>query len=168
LSALLSAAMTGPDGHVVAFEPSPITLERLKRNVAINQAFNISIIDRAAADFEGQAPFCEQGSRSRMGRYSAGKPAALTTVSTVRLDDFVYRDGHRAPHLLKIDVEGSAGLCLAGMQELLSSQRPTILLELHDPEEEADVRGLLTSHGYTSASLSKDNTFPRHSLAEPK
>ena len=60
--------------------------------------------------------------------------AETISVPGIHLDEFVYRDRHPPPQVIKIDIEGGEVLALPGMQRVLLESRPLVLLELHGPE----------------------------------
>lgn len=74
------------------------------------------------------------------------------TVPLRRLDHYaeVVR-GKRA--LMKIDVEGSEDVVLAGAPALLSQSAPTIIFESNDPAKRSGLHALLARHGYVVSDL---------------
>jgi FkbM family methyltransferase len=162
---LLFATLSGPEGRVLAFEPSPVNFRRLRRNVELNRERNVTLQNCAVSDAEGAALFAEAGTMSRIiPRESTGKNQDLE-VRTIRLDDFIYRDGHNPPAVVKIDVEGHAGRCLAGMQRVLREAKPTLLYELHDPHEADEVSVALSGFSYGVTAVAPAEGFPRRMLA---
>ncbi len=49
------AKRVGPSGKVIALEPSPTSLELLRRNVALNGFNWVTVVDAAASDKDGLA-----------------------------------------------------------------------------------------------------------------
>ena len=70
-------------------------------------------------------------------------------VPGISLDDFIYRDGHPAPQVIKMDIEGGEVLALKGMARILDEARPLILLELHGPEAARIAWETLSIAGYS-------------------
>jgi FkbM family methyltransferase len=163
-SALAFARLSG-GGRVFAFEPSPVTFQRLKRNIEANRATTITPVNAGVWDGEGTLRLAEQGSRSRVIPDDAPIEALASDIQLVRLDDFVYRDGHPPATLVKIDVEGDAARCLAGASALLTEHRPRVLLEVHDAAEERESFDSLRRQGYTIRTLDNPKRFPYHALA---
>jgi FkbM family methyltransferase len=162
---LLFATLSGPEGRVLAFEPSPVNFRRLRRNIELNRERNVDLQNCAVSDVEGTALFAEAGSMSRViPREFTGKNGA-SEVRTIRLDDFIYRDGHNPPAVVKIDVEGHAGRCLAGMQRVLREAKPTLVYELHDPRETDEVSAALSGFSYRARGIDACEGFPRRVLA---
>jgi FkbM family methyltransferase len=162
---LLFAALCGPEGRVFAFEPSPANFPRLRRHVDLNRERNVMLQNCAVSDTEGVALFAEEGSMSHIVPSNSNGKGGGVQVRTVRLDDFIYRDGHAPPTVVKVDVEGHAGRCLAGMQRVLCVAKPTLLYELHDPREADEVSVALSEFSYVATAIDSSNGFPRRVVA---
>lgn len=154
-STLHLAWAVGPGGRVVAFEPVPGVCADLERNLRLNDLSRVTAVPAAAADREGAAEFLFDTAQPTQGKLSAVEPtntlrtATAQQVRLVRLDDHE-RHGWPVPQLIKIDVEGGAGAVLAGAERLITTNSPTIFVELHGPEERAAVKRLLDTHGYSA------------------
>lgn len=162
---LLFAVLCGPNGHVFAFEPSPVNFGRLRRNIGLNRQNNITPVKKAASDTEGDAFLTERGSESQVVQGVEDPAGKLSTIKTVRLDDFVYRDQFRPPSLVKIDVEGYAGRVLGGMGRILRDFSPRIMFEVHNEAETAEVFSILSGQLYSFDDIDGCRAFPRHILA---
>ncbi len=160
LISLTLAERVGPDGQVVAFEALPANVDRLNANLALNDSGRrVRVESVAVGDASGQAAFLvhRSGGMGKLGG-SAGRAEVYSdqiTVPVVSLDDYVYPQGHPAPSVVKIDVEGGEGMVLKGADRLLSERRPTLLIELHGPEAASSVWEQLMRHDYTVRELSK-------------
>ncbi|MEW6566643.1 MAG: FkbM family methyltransferase [Chloroflexota bacterium] len=150
---LLLARAVAPGGQVFAFEPLPTNLDRLSRHIQLNQlADRLHVVPAAVSDKSGRTRFLVHASGS-MGKVegSAGRAdtyARHLEVDCLSLDDFVYSQGHPAPDLVKIDIEGGEGLALMGMRHLLAERPPVLLIELHGPEAAVHVWQTIGAHGY--------------------
>ena len=121
-------AVRSPAAHVVTFEPVPANLAFLRRNVADNGfASRVEIVEAALSDEPGEASIFLADS---IGTHSLSSENAESErqikVRVTTLDEHLRG---RDVDLIKIDVEGFDGHVLRGGRELLSSQRPTLLLE---------------------------------------
>jgi FkbM family methyltransferase len=163
---LLFAILIGSSGRVVAFEPSPTNFARLQRNVRLNGVENISCVQEAASDIQGDALFVEKGSGSQLLSHMS-PPGEYVRVPTVRLDDHIWRDGYPMPRLLKIDIEGHAGACLSGANQILTKAKPQVLCEIHHSKELSEAVEIFERHSYGLISLDSTSKFPRHILASP-
>jgi FkbM family methyltransferase len=142
-----------PQGKVFAFEPSPLTLPRLRENVA--QQGNIRVIAAAVSDTAVRLPFHENGS------FSAIADDGTALVDCIRLDD----QQLPPPDLIKIDIEGHAAKALLGAKDLMQCNRPVVYAEIHNPEEFDAVSALA---GYRIDRVeAPDHPFPFHLLAIP-
>lgn len=150
---LLLARAVGHTGRVLAFEPLPANLERLRTHLALNGCESwVQVVPAAVGERTGRARFWLHASKS-MGKLdgSAGRdqpyPHAID-VEAVDLDTFVYARANPAPDLVKMDLEGGEVLAFAGMRRVLRDARPTLLVELHGPEAIAAAWEVLPAAGY--------------------
>ena len=142
------------EGRVVAFEPLPANLARLRSNLALNsEGKRVQVVEAAVGAHTAQAPFLVHASGG-MGKLEASKGRNAEyeqafSVEVIALDDWIRERAETAPSLVKIDVEGGEGAVLEGMAHMLVSARPTVLIELHGPEAADAVHNALSSAGYT-------------------
>ena len=106
----------------------------------------------AASDREGNEPFLVHEEHS-MGKLagSSGRDVEYLgqiDVKSLRLDDFIYRDGNPCPNIVKIDIEGGGVKAIPGMLRLLSEGRPIVFMEMHGPEEQGVAWDALKQNGY--------------------
>lgn len=151
---LLMAKGVSPGGHVIAFEPLPANLERLRANILLNGLSDmVTILPLAAANRSAAARFHVhrsggmgkiEGASGRLGHYER-----TIRVEAVRLDDLVFRRRQPPPDVIKVDIEGGEGLALRGMRRALRQCRPLLILELHGPEAASAAWGVLNENGYT-------------------
>ena len=157
------AAMVGPTGRVVGFEPNPSNRERLQQNLDRNAdlAARIEILPCALSDRNGDSSFVlsrdiESGASSMSfldGTTPSVDPATAGTwdklVVPVRTADSVVRDdASRTPHVIKIDVEGAELLVLHGAAEIARTFRPTMIVEVHSAKLAFEVNRWLQAQGY--------------------
>lgn len=153
----LALASDASDRRVVAVEPSPPVVDRLRTNVALNDLADRVAVERVGlGDERGERPFyvstCPELSgfdRESATRWAADV-AAVRSVPVRRLDDLVA--DHPPPDVVKVDVEGAAPTVLRGARETLATHRPTVFLEPHDAGLAGDVpgeaRAVLEDAGY--------------------
>ena len=139
---LLAVSQVGDEGKVLAFEPGPAALERLRENISLNSITAVSVYPCALGEVAGVADFlssCDTTNRIRT-QEDADQPVIQTQVK--RLDDLV-----AVPCALgKMDVEGAEPLALRGAVRLLKEANPPVwLLELN---------GSLHAFGYTEEEFS--------------
>lgn len=182
--ALAFAALVGPAGHVVTFEPNPHNVERIEMNLSKNPdlAPRVAIIPQALSDQDGQATFLLsrriETAESSGSHLKGALPPELasvyasfeeSTVDTVRADTLLGQARVPPPELVKLDVEGAEFLVLAGGTDMLATVRPTLVVEVHHIVTMFHVQQLLASLGYTLTIIhSEDGVTSRcHILAKP-
>lgn len=126
--AVLGARLTGPTGRVVAVEPEPRNHQLLTANLRRHATGSHSTIAAAALDTAGTVEFWlsegDFGNHSTVPISGAGR---TMQVPAVRLDD-VLADDPRVT-LVKIDAEGADQLVVRGMEAVLRSARPAVIVE---------------------------------------
>lgn len=144
-----------PDRRVIAFEPGPRAVRKLRANRAASTLEDrVTIRHCGLGDTSGQRRFYESSlpELSAFNRASATRFGASVTatheVPMCRLDDLAA--GLSPPDAIKLDVEGAGAAVLRGMQETLQTHTPAVFIEVHDsfPETTAAMRELLTDSGY--------------------
>ena len=154
------AAVPGVD--VVAFEPGAHAASLLRRTIDRN-GLDVSLVQAAASDVDGEASFASHDARhaSGDGLIDTGRAGAAgtVTVQTVRLDTWWAAAGEPRVDVLKLDVEGAELLTLRGAGDLLARRRPTMFFELHPvnvsvyPYTARDVIQHLNDAGYRTETL---------------
>jgi FkbM family methyltransferase len=135
-----AALRVGHRGKVFSFEPSPSTVVSLRRNVALNRwQGRVEVIEAAVSDKEGSVSFFTNGmsmaaslSRKNVEVLNPERPTAAAEVMVRSLTlDQVCRSRRERLDIIKIDVEGAELLALRGAREILETDRPIILCEIH-------------------------------------
>ena len=148
------ARAVGGTGRVVAVEPVPQNLARLRINAALNPSFRVEILPIAASAAPGTIRLgraSEEIKRGNYGAYSAGETTELE-VAARPLDDAIVDHIQEAGRvrLLKIDVEGMEDSVLEGSRQLLESHLiDAVVFELN-PSMIGDqgAIAILTRYGY--------------------
>ena len=111
---------------VVAFEPDPSTMAKLRRNVDVNRLKNVRLESTALSDCDGEV-LLNLGPESNTGMNSivASHPdRPCVPVKAVRADSILASTTSlNAPSVMKVDVEGAEAKVFAGALNLLSSPR---------------------------------------------
>lgn len=154
---LLFAALVGPSGRVLAFEPAPEPFESLQRNVALNGLDQVRVLNVAVSDCIQDQPFLYAADSPTQGRLTAvasdddAARGQQLLVRSLPLDNLLTEE--YGPDFVKIDVEGGAGPVLRGARRTLERTRPVIYIELHGPDECLAVRDELLTRGYVARAL---------------
>lgn len=141
---LLASILVGSNGKVFAFEPSLRNIRYLKKNLRLNRCDNVTLIEAAVSDKDGQAYF-DEGFASYSGHLSL---KGNLKVETISLNKFVLEDGFPPPDFIKIDTEGSELLILSDAKEMLIKYKPTIFLSTHGADLHLRCWAFLNSLNY--------------------
>jgi FkbM family methyltransferase len=132
---LVASRLVGKKGKVISFEPASKSFLRLVKNISINGITNI-IPERKAVLDKNTKPLLYISSGHNLGMSSIfhhdSENGLTERVDAVGLDDYIEKVGISRISLIKIDIEGSEFLALKGMQKILDSMRPKILIELKE------------------------------------
>lgn len=145
--------------HVVAYEPTPPTHERLIDNVRLNKFTNVTLRKCGVASQSGSLtmmwnPLTPGASKSSSPDAALPAGNKRETVPVVRLDEDIAAKGLPKPEFIKVDVEGMELDVLKGAEKTLLSCRPTLFLEMHGEtmkekrEKTAAVVDFLLKSGY--------------------
>jgi FkbM family methyltransferase len=149
---VIGARLVGPAGRVVAVEPQPEAVRRLQHNVAINGFDNVTVVEAAVDNEEGEGDLMV--SHEGILEWAALEHSPAPEVPSIRVRvttlDRIRAD-QPAPKLVKLDVEGAESRALVGMRELLRRDKPPIVCEVHASLQE--LRAQLEAEGYDVARL---------------
>src|SRR5262245_12364840 len=145
---LILSRSVGAGGMVLAFEPDPANLGRLRKNLGINHLRNVRVFNRAVAKSTGVFYFEADGSTTSHLISDGPALEKAIKIQTVSLDDLFYKEHTPLASLLKVDVEGHEAAVLRGATRFLKEIRPTLLLEVHHEQAMVDCLTLLTPLGY--------------------
>lgn len=139
------ARAAGPTGKVFAFEPEPVNLGYLKKNLKENTISNVTVVSKALGDHNGKIDLfisawnpgghqiwdlkdkieslphaTDEQKQLLEDEHGDVRPKIL--VELVTLDEY-FRDYAKPIHFVKMDVEGAEGGVLAGMRDLLKRHK---------------------------------------------
>ena len=146
------AQAVDPQGSVLAFEPLPANVDRLKANVARNNLNNVEIQALALGDSDGTTTLHLSDDPAYCSTVEVSEGRAngrLMAIPAARLDSIWQEQGRPNVSVMKIDVEGGEIAVLAGSEQLLTSCRPVLLLEANSPEQLHCLARHLSRSGYT-------------------
>ena len=158
---LVAARCVGRKGRVVAFEPSPPLVSRLRFHRQANFAHNLTVEAAAISETsETTVLYLHNSGDSDFNSIfeaaviyegkEKGRPGAVE-VQGWSIDEYCEKAGLR-PHAIKIDVEGAELMVVRGAQGVMKRYKPALILAVHPPlipEKKADALfSLLDQHGY--------------------
>lgn len=114
--AICVAKHLGRSGKVYAFEPHPLTFQRLQANIRLNQLSNIEAHNVALGDAEGEIGFSDLMHDDR-NRVICVEQSPGIRVPIRRLDSYAF--AHLPITILKIDTEGYELHVLRGGEQAL-------------------------------------------------
>jgi FkbM family methyltransferase len=129
---LLLSRLVGPAGRVIAFEPLPAAIERLRANLSLNKVRNVTVQEAAVCEAPGESSlFLGPVSHSSMASLTNRTGVGEVRVRCTSLDEALAGCG--PIEVLKIDAEGAEPRVLAGASRILSAGVPYIFAEVSDP-----------------------------------
>jgi len=171
---LLAAQLVEESGKVISFEPAALAANILHNN--IERLRQVRMVQAAVGETTGSVMFLEgkPGQTESSGRMSAEEEENETIqgnlVNCVSLDDFSEKE-KLFPTAIKIDAEGSELKVFQGMNRLLHSHKPAIIMEFwskqfHNNQQHIDAMNLLISKGYTMNLIGDDGKLFRSNNPE--
>jgi FkbM family methyltransferase len=129
----ITMAKRAGSGRVLAFEPQPQTVERLRANLALNGLSQTEVVQVALLDRAGDVSLfagtdCNRATSS-LHEYQGW---SSTAVEGATLDDVLRERDVQRVDVVKIDVEGFESAVLAGAQTMLRRDRPALIFEYMD------------------------------------
>jgi FkbM family methyltransferase len=166
------ASIVGPEGRVFAFEPNPDFAELLRQSVRLNDyGRTVQVDQRALYARSGEVlPFfmsvepVDTGTSSLVDHGWFVSPDRAIDVRTVTLDDFARDAGVERLRFVKIDVERTEELVLAGAERLLGERRiDYLIVETHARSPAHDLLDRAGYQGYLA--VAKDRRLvPGHEV----
>ncbi|MFL5744431.1 MAG: FkbM family methyltransferase [Niastella sp.] len=153
----LCSYRSGSQGKVWAFEPNPIILTRLNRNIRNNHYPNTTLYPFALSDSnkEGYLELPESFTYNQGVAYVKNGTHSTNAIKIDlrKLDDMV--EPGATINVLKIDVEGHELTVLKGAEQIIENKKITnIVYEDHEPYP-SEIAAFLTRKGYTIFRMEK-------------
>ena len=129
------AKSLGAGGSIHAFEPVPLTYERLRRNIELNELGNIiQAINAGLGETPGSlnlfVPAFSGSSAASIRNLHPDETSVEVEACIDTLDDYFKRSGLTTLDLVKVDVEGAELLVLKGALRTIDMHRPLLFMEL--------------------------------------
>ena len=118
---------------VHGFEPDPVAFAGLQRNVDANPEMqNVRVHHQCVADKTGEVQFgSAQSGGDTMSSMLLSGGKTVWTIPSIRLDEFVAREGLQAPLFVKMDTEGGEYSIVPTLHPFFCQYRPTLYLSTH-------------------------------------
>lgn len=137
---LVAARSVGISGKVYSFEPNPSTYQKLKDNVLLNNVKTIVESKQAAVSDTSGSVFFNCAAEHNVSSIADSKAIASDTISvpSIKLDALL---GDQRIDGIKIDTEGYELSVLKGAANLLTKQRPFLIVEFNTTLLESSLLG---------------------------
>ncbi|MDO8541017.1 MAG: FkbM family methyltransferase [Opitutaceae bacterium] len=138
LYSVLAAALVGPTGRVIAFEPAPASARRLRWHATLNGVNRIEVHRSALGARASTATLfvpqhgIDTVSSLRPPAVGGGGPTHRIEVNVVSLDDFASSRDLKEIDLVKLDVEGAEADVLDGAARVCANLAPLWIFEALD------------------------------------
>ena len=133
----LIAASSGSVSKVLSFEPNPSVLPFLNTSVALNSHLSrkIEVVEQAVGADDGSCTFYTNIEAHNYGLGAlTPRPGVQVSIEVplLRLDSYIQPQEIEPPALVKSDVEGAEHRVVRGMEGILRSHNPPlIVMEVH-------------------------------------
>jgi len=157
LFSLLGSELIGPNGKVLAIEPSKQVFDCFNKNIELNNLKNIIAVNVALGEEEGfiSMSYPNKKDKEKNDAYGFIDTSKVGDVKCVVLDQFIKKHDIAKIDVIKIDVEGAELLCLKGAKEILKRDKPVIIFEAFEPYckrfgyQLYDLLAFLKNYGYS-------------------
>jgi FkbM family methyltransferase len=134
---ILKFAKYSQGGKVFGFEPDIEMFARAKKNIALNNYKNISLIDKGLGSKATRVKLYKvhennPGMNRVLDSSNLNDDYDFTEIEVIRLDDFVQDNNIEKIDLIKIDVEGYEFNVIQGSIDIIRNMRPIFFIELLD------------------------------------
>jgi len=163
------ASKLAPQGFVYAFEPMLENAKEIQTNLSLNSIKNCKIINCAVYDDSSDNIHFKVGKHNKQGSIDGigCETGEELTIKTISLNDFI-NQGNQQPNFIKIDIEGAESKALEGFNKYLPQILPTMIIDLHTPEQDEQVGKILLENGYeVYRILKKRKLFKIKDLTKP-
>lgn len=123
------ARWVGAAGRVAAFEPNPAMLDRIERNVALNQFAQVEVVNAAIHHQSGHIEFYISSSPGKSSVNPIVNAVTKTIVPALTIDEYMAAQDWPRLDVIKMDIEGNDCNALSGARDTLARFRPLLVFE---------------------------------------
>ncbi len=175
---IFGSLLVGDTGKVFAFEPNVINYKVLESNIELNNLSNVSAINLALSNFIGPSKlYCSKNNYGDHIMITVDHTLNRDSedITSTTLDQFISNNDIDAQKikLIKMDIQGSEALALAGMQQFIKKYKPPIILEyapLHLKLCESspfDIMACIDKYDYIPFLLHNEIDIPEDNIITP-
>ena len=125
---LTLARLVGESGKVIAFEPMPWALLKLKRNIELNDFNNIIVEKKALADVKERKSAYFESSYPLIGNLPS---TSGEVVDFITIDEYIKLNKINELDFMKIDTDGYEYKVIRGGEGSLKKFKPIIVIEFY-------------------------------------
>ncbi len=128
---LALARFAGPAGRVIAFEPGPPNVKRLRANLELNPELQarVTVVAEGLGNTPGTLYWEEESGNPGNALLRESESAATCAVAVTRIDDYLRKHPVARLDFIKIDVEGMELAVLQGASETIARFKPVVYFE---------------------------------------
>ncbi|RYG54372.1 MAG: FkbM family methyltransferase [Chitinophagaceae bacterium] len=127
---LFFSELTGVQGRVFAFEPIPSNYQKLRANIALNEARNVRALSIALGNKNEVIEIFVDTTNDNPGSFNLFAKGELNTkIDCRRGDDVIASLELDRVDMMKVDVEGYEQFVLEGLQGMIGRYQPKIVFE---------------------------------------
>jgi len=141
----------GQNGVVIAFDPVPANIARLKSNLNENGISTEAVYELALGSSNGQMELkmSDDTAYASMHTVEHGlENGQIIQVNVKRLDDVWNERGCPMISFIKMDVEGAELEVIEGCGEMIAKCHPTMLIEANTHQHLVKLNEVLQPYGY--------------------
>jgi FkbM family methyltransferase len=128
---LALAKFSGAAGRVIAFEPGPPNVKRLRANLELNPELRarVQVVAQGLSDKAGMLYWEEESGNPGNALLRASESDKTSAVAVTRIDDYLREHPIEKLDFIKIDVEGMELAVLRGAAETVARYKPIVYFE---------------------------------------
>jgi FkbM family methyltransferase len=140
----IAAQLNEGEGKVFSFEPRPMNAGFFRKHMKVNGFRNVVLYEAAVGNTEGDVMF-DSAHGSATGRVTSDGDLKVKQVS---IDRLISEGTLPMPTFIKIDVEGGEIEVMKGLEKVITSSRPKMVVATHNPECHSFVLDFFEKHNY--------------------
>lgn len=163
------AHRVGVGGKVICFEPNPLCVRSIERELQENAVENVNLHSFGLGDRDAKLSLSVPPINSGEATFGPSRyDNAENVEAAVRVGDSVLAD--ELPTLIKLDIEGYEFHALVGLEGTIKRARPVVITELNADflqscgSSPAELKALMERFGYRGFVLGLQRSGVRHSL----
>lgn len=148
------AQALAPDARLLAFEPLPGNVLRLRQNLEASNIEAVDVLPVATGAAAGEAEFLATSDAAYAGLVNSlesGRTGDVLRVPVTTIDTEWRSRGEPQVALVKLDIEGGELSALQGAVALLQRWHPLLIIEATSDMQRDAIAGFLADYGYGRA-----------------